>query len=76
MIRDWDIELDSPIDSNTNLVSDLAFSSIDIIQLVVALEEHFKYPKLNFNTLLMVEGKYIDDLSVRQLVDFLAEKLI
>jgi acyl carrier protein len=41
----------------------------------VAVEEHFNHSKLGFNELLMVDGKYIDDLQVKQVVDFLAIKL-
>jgi hypothetical protein len=42
---------------------------------MVAVEEHFMRPNLGLSELLMVDGKYIDDLRVAQLVDFLHTKL-
>lgn len=75
MLDDWGVELDEPINDNSQLVADLEFSSIDIIHLAVALEQHFERPKLGFNELLMDDGQYIDDLSVGKIVDFLVQKL-
>jgi acyl carrier protein len=74
-IHDWDVDLDGAIGTDTKLVADLGFSSIDIIHFTVAVEEHFNRPKMGFNELLMVDGKYIDDLQVKQVVDFLDTKL-
>lgn len=74
-IHDWDVDLDDAIGADTTLVADLGFSSIDIIHFTVAVEEHFNRPKLGFNELLMVDGKYTDDLQVKQVVDFLDIKL-
>jgi acyl carrier protein len=71
--QEWELDLNE-IKPETHLVEDLGFGSIDIIQLVVAIEEHFKQ-KLGFNDLLMNEGQYIDDLSVEELVSFVSSKL-
>lgn len=75
MIDDWGVELDEPIGDSTTLVGDLEFSSIDIIHLVMAIEEHFEHPKMGFNDLLMEDGKYVQDLGVGQVVDFIDAKL-
>ena len=75
MLDDWGVELDEPLNSNSQLVADLEFSSIDIIHLAMALEQYFERPKLGFNELLMHDGQYIDDLSVGKIVDFLVIKL-
>ena len=75
MIDDWGVDLDEPIGDQTTLVGDLEFSSIDIIHLVVAIEEHFERPKMGFNDLLMEDGKYVQDLEVGKVVDFIDEKL-
>ena len=75
MTQDWDLMLDEPIGGATALVAELGFASIDIIHLVVAVEEHFGHGKLGFEDLLMVDGQYIDDLRVDQLVAFLDAKL-
>lgn len=71
--QEWELEFND-INPETNLVADLGFSSIDIIQLVVAIEEHFKQ-KLGFNELLMNDGQYVDDLSIEELVNFVSRKL-
>ncbi|HAA26505.1 MAG TPA: acyl carrier protein [Cyanobacteria bacterium UBA8553] len=71
--QEWELDFND-INPGTHLVADLGFSSIDIIQLVVALEEHFKQ-KLGFNELLMNDGQYIDDLSIEELVSFVSRKL-
>ena len=75
MIDDWGVDLEEPIGDETKLVGDLEFSSIDIIHLVVAIEEHFERPKMGFNDLLMEDGKYVQDLGVGQVVDFIDQKL-
>jgi acyl carrier protein len=72
--QDW--ELDEPLTARSRIVADLGFESIDLIQLVVALEQHFGNRRLGFNELLMTNGRYVDDLSVAQIVDFLAIRLV
>ena len=73
MVQDWD--LDRPLEAQSFIVADLGFESIDLIQLVVALEQHFGNRRLGFNDLLMKDGRYVDDLSVRQIADFVAQRL-
>jgi acyl carrier protein len=53
----------------------LNFESIDIIQLVVAIEEDITHKKMPFDQLLMHEGRYVDDLSIGQISDFLAARM-
>jgi len=74
MIQDWDLDLDEPIGATTKLAQDLEFSSIDVIQLIVCIEEHFK-KKMGFDELLMNDGRYVDDLSITQLAVFVSTKL-
>lgn len=74
-IADWDTELDEPIGRDTMLLEDLGFESIDIIQLVVAIEEAFGRRKLPFEKVLMQDGRYVDDLSVGQIAEFLQHEL-
>lgn len=73
--QDWGIDLDEPMNGNTRLVHDMQFASVDIIQLVVAIEEHYQRPKMGFQDLLMNDGSYVDDLSVAQIAHFVNEKL-
>jgi acyl carrier protein len=72
-VADWG--LDSEITAETSLVEDLEFDSIDVIQFVVAMEKAFASRNLGFQSLLMQEGRYVDDLSVGQIETFLAAKL-
>lgn len=73
LVQDWD--LDMPVGPGTRLVADLGFESIDLIQMVAALEQEFGRPNLPFAELLIVDGRYIDDLTVGQIADFLAARL-
>ena len=73
LVQDWD--LDTSIGPATTLVADLGFESIDLIQMVAALEQEFGRPNLPFAELLIVDGRYIDDLSVSQIADFLTTRL-
>ena len=73
LIVDWGVECD--LEETTRLVEDLEFESIDVIQLVVALEQQFQNRELEFHELLMVDGRYVDDLTIKQIVDFLEFKL-
>ena len=70
--QDWDNEFEGQMDRDTRLLADLGFESIDIIQLVVAIQEDIVKRKLSFDRLLMKDGRYVDDLSVGQIADYLA----
>jgi acyl carrier protein len=75
MTSDWDTGFSGPIGADTCLVSDLMCESIDIVQFVVALEECFGRRDLPMEKLLMIDGRYVDDLRVAEVVDFLCEHL-
>lgn len=72
-IADWDLGV--AVTPATKLVDDLEFDSIDVIQLVVAIESEFDNRKLGFHDLLMQDGRYVDDLSVGQITRFLETRL-
>lgn len=72
-VADWGLDVD--IDEATSLVEDLEFDSIDVIQFVVAVENAFQSRNLGFQSLLMQDGRYVDDLSVGQIEAFLTKKL-
>lgn len=74
LTQDWGFDDDVVIDGHTLLVEQIDFSSVDIIQLCVALEQHYGR-KLDFQALLMADGSYVGDLSIRQVADFVAKKL-
>jgi acyl carrier protein len=73
--QDWDNEFEGTMDRSTKLLADLGFESIDIIQLIVAIEEDITHKKIAFDKLLMKDGRYVDDLSLGQIADFLAGNL-
>lgn len=75
MTADWDMEFGGGISDDTMLIADLGFESIDVVQLVVALEEHYQRRDLPFGELLMEEGRYVTDLRVGAAVDFLVKFL-
>ncbi len=76
MTSDWDMEFDNPIGTDTKLINDLGFESIDIVQLVVAIEERFRCRKMPFEEIFMVDGRYVDEILVRDTVDFLSRHII
>jgi acyl carrier protein len=71
MTTDWDLPFDDPISGETRLMADLAFESIDVVQLVVAIEAHFQRRQMHFEHLLMVDGRYVQELQVKQISEFL-----
>jgi acyl carrier protein len=75
LTADWDTDYAGDIGPDTLLIEDLAFESIDVVQLVVSLEGRFQRRDLPFEKLLMNDGRYVDDMTVRQIVDFLESKL-
>jgi acyl carrier protein len=73
LVQDWD--LDQPVNPGTRLVADLGFESIDLIQMVAALEQEFGNPNFSFAELLIVDGRYVDDLTVAQITEALAARI-
>lgn len=72
-VADWG--LDVLVERDTKLVGDLEFDSIDVIQLVIEVEKAFGTRNLGFQDLLMVDGRYVDDLSIGQMSDFLSARM-
>lgn len=73
MTQDWDLDFDEEISPQEQLIADLNFSSVDFVQLFVSIEEAWGQ-KFGFHNLIMPNGKYVDDLSIAQLVDFVDSK--
>jgi len=74
LVQDWGLELEGGINADTCLVANLEFASVDIIQLCVALEDAYAR-KLGFQNLLMRDGSYVGDLSVKQIARFVESRL-
>lgn len=75
MTADWDMDFSSELGPQTRLVSDLGFESIDVVQLIVAIEEHFQLRGLPWEEFLMSGGRYIDEIEVKGTVSFLNKHL-
>jgi acyl carrier protein len=75
MTLDWDLELDGGWGPQTKLIDDLGFESIDIVRFVVAIEQAFAAKGLPFEKLFMQDSDYVDEMSVNEVADFLAENL-
>jgi acyl carrier protein len=76
MTGDWDTDsYDGRITADSRLVADLSFESIEIVQLMVALEQHFRLKNLASEKLLMKDGTYVPDQRVGDIAAFLRAEL-
>lgn len=75
MTRDWDMEYSGGINADTRLIGDLSFESIEIVQLMVAIEQRFHLKNLASEKLLMKDGHYVPELRVAEIVDFLGQEI-
>jgi len=71
MIQGWDMDTLEPIGAETRLIEDLGFESVDLMQLIVAIEQAFGVRGLPYEQVLMQDGGYITEITVRQLTAFL-----
>lgn len=74
LTQDWGIELEAPMQADTLLAAELGFASVDIIQLCVALEQHYDR-RFGFQELLMSNGSYVGDVSLGEFARFVESKL-
>jgi acyl carrier protein len=75
LTSDWDTGLSGEISPSTSIIHDLGFESLDVVYLVTAIEQRYGRRDLPFEELLMVEGRYVEDLSVNQIAQFLHKHL-
>ena len=76
MTSDWDIDEDAgAITTSTKLVADLSFESVEIVQLMVQIEQHFGLKNLASEKLLIKDGRHVPDLSVPEISRFLLGEL-
>ena len=75
MIADWELDDISEIGAETKLMEDLAFESLDIVQLVVSLEKEFERRNLPFQNLFMHDSDYVDEIKVKEVVEFLKKNI-
>jgi acyl carrier protein len=69
--QDWDLDFDGGVTEGTGLVSDLGFQSIDVVMLVGEIHKHYGRRNLPFEKVLLVNGRYAEEIRVSDLADFL-----
>jgi acyl carrier protein len=74
LIQEWGLDLNDGISGRTKLAADLGFASVDIIQLCVAIEQHYNQ-KIGFQDVLMENGSYVSDLSISQMAAFIIDRI-
>jgi acyl carrier protein len=68
--EDWDLE-ELEVTPQTRLLGELGFSSIDMLDFLSAVDRHYGR-RFQWRLLIVVDGVYIDDLSVAQIAEFVA----
>ena len=77
LTADWDdLGLNGPLSPETAVVAELGFESLDVVYMVTAIEERYDRRDLPFEQLLMVDGSYVSDLTVKQIANFLREQIV
>ena len=71
MVQDWDLDLMRPIGPDSRIIGELGFESIDLVQLVVAIESKFAVRGLPYEELIIEDGRYVTEMTVNQVADFL-----
>ncbi len=71
LTQDWDTDYSGGIRPETCLIGDLAFESIDVVQLIAAIEEHYQRRDFPFEELLMTDGRYVEEIRVADVAAFL-----
>lgn len=73
LVQDWDIE--KPIGPDTRVVADLGFESIDLIQMIAALEQSLRPRRISLVDMLVADGRYVNDLVVDEIVDGIEKRI-
>lgn len=71
MTLDWDHGLSGEIDASTALRAELGFSSMDLVMLVVDLQGVSGRHDLPWEHLFAPGGRYVEDVRVGEVADFL-----
>ncbi len=75
IIADWDLPNDAPIGAQTKVVQDLGFESIDVVQFIAAIEDHYHRHDFPIEELIMEDGRYVDEFTVEDVASFLLRHL-
>lgn len=69
MTSDWETGFAGAIGPATRLGADLGFDSMQMVELVIAMEEHFQLRELSLQQLAVAQDREADDPQVSELVD-------
>jgi acyl carrier protein len=75
LTSDWDTGFSGEITGETRLMGDLAFESVDVVHLIVAIQERYGKQSIPFEKLVMENGRYVSDLQVSRIAEFLNTQL-
>jgi acyl carrier protein len=75
MLCETDREITGPLEPQTQLVADLAYSSLDIVMLIGYLNQQLGLVDLPFERLLFIHGRPVPDVSLEALADFMWEQM-
>lgn len=67
--EEWGLD-DLEVSGATTLKGDMSFESTDIMQLFVGIQEAFPAVQIPFQSLIMQDGKFVDDLTAQQVIAF------
>jgi acyl carrier protein len=75
IVQDWDLDFSGGVRPGTRLVSDLGFQSIDVVMLIGEIQKHYDRRNLPFERLLLRDGRYVPEIRISDVADFLVEHL-
>lgn len=75
LTQDWDSGFSGEMTSDTTIVAGLGFESLDVVHLISAIEQKYDKSDFPFEDLLMVDGHYVEDLSVNEIADFVSKHM-
>jgi acyl carrier protein len=75
LIADYDQDFSGEIGPQTWLSADLMLDSLTLVAMIVEIEGCFRCKGLPFDEILLVDGGYVEDIQVCQLVSFLDRHL-
>ncbi len=75
LVEEWELDgWEDEVDEETCLIADLGLTSVDFVDLFVSIEKELGR-SIGFHDLLMVDGKYVSDLSLGELTEFTEDRL-
>jgi hypothetical protein len=75
MTKDWDTGYEGAIQPGDFLMANVGFQSIDWVQFVQAIEQHYQRMGMPWVELFVVDGKFVTDLTVQAIAEFLVPHL-